>query len=137
MTGTEKKDNASGMSKQEIFNRSQVLKNTELNAQLGIEGEKIREQIRAQNRAHEGQKTRYPKTKAPTALKSNELSENEGFANFKGVGFDEKGINDWDKHRGQTEKITEPNTPYMGTAVDTEYYDDDPVPEDIDLSSAV
>lgn len=117
------------------FDRSQVLKNTELNSQLGHEGEKLRESIRLQNETHqenEGHKA-YPKTKAPQALRQGELAEDEGFAD---VEFDERGISDWDKQRGQTEKITEPNTPYMGTAADTEYYDDDPVPEDIDLGGS-
>lgn len=117
------------------FDRSQVLKNTQLNSQLGIEGEKLRESIRLQNESHmeDGGHKAYPKTKAPQALKKGELAEDEGFAD---VGFDENGISEWDKQRGQTEKITEPNTPYMGTAADTEYYDDDPVPEDIDLGGS-
>lgn len=139
MGGILKNESQKSEQEQNAFDRSQVLKNTELNAQLGIEGEKLRQSLRTQNQSQEdGVHKKYPKTKAPQALRAGELDEDEGFVASKGdVEFNENEISNWDQQRGQTEKITEPNTPYMGTAADTEYYDEDPVPDDIDMGGSV
>lgn len=120
----------SHMSREE-FDRKQVLKNTELNSQLGIEGRRIKEQIHEQTVNSSAQaegKKKFPKTLAPQALKRSK----DGFTN---VDFDEDELENWDKQRGQTEKIMEPNTPYMGTAADTEYYDDEPAELDLGKSA--
>lgn len=116
---------------QEEFNRKQVLKNTEFNSQVGIEGRKIREQIHKQTLMSSTlaeSKKKFPKTKAPRAV---ERPSNDS----TNVDFDEEELTNWDKQRGQTEKITEPNTPYMGTAANTEYYDEEP--EELDLGRSV
>lgn len=118
------------------FDRKQVLSNTELNARLGEEGRELRERLHS--RPHSplpadaapapGGKKKYAKTKAPSALRRNKDGELD-------VSFNQDELSEWDKQRGQTERIIEPNTPYMGTAADTEYYEEDPV--DLDLGGTV
>lgn len=104
------------------FDRKDVLENTMLNAKLGASGDEVRKELekaRSKSPSHPSNHTKYPKTKAPQALH-----------------WDEKGIEDHDLERGQTEKITEPKTPYQGTAQVTEYYDEDDIPAELDLGEA-
>jgi len=134
MHGILRNENSAHPNEESSFDRAKVLSNTEQNAQIGEEGQLLREKLRHEKRANQSGRGELPKTKAPSALKDGEMAEDNGFTGSGGVEFDEKEIQDWDQQRGQTEKIMEPNTPYMGTAKDTEYYDDEePVPEDLDL----
>lgn len=115
------------------FDRKQVLSNTEINARLGSEGIELREKLHNQPPSpviHEQGtgKKKYAKTKAPSALKRDADGKLD-------VSFNQQELSDWDKQRGQTEPIIEPNTPYMGTAADTEYYDEDPI--ELDLGKSV
>lgn len=103
------------------FNREDVRTNTEINAHLGEAGIQLREKLKGAPKPQ----GKYPKTKAPSALQHSHKDE---------IKFDDQEIADWDAQRGQTEKILEPNTPYMGTATDTEYYDEGEVPE-LDLEN--
>lgn len=121
------------------FDRRQVLENTELNAKLGKEGDELRRKLKTEGSEQEIEpvekhasfssdtaephKKKFPKTKAPIAApRASQDAEDDD------VHFNDVEISEWDKQRGQTEKIDEPNTPYLGTAKDTEYYDEDPVP---------
>lgn len=103
------------------FDRKEVLENTKLNAQLGSMGDEVRRELQETRAKSPGghPKTKYPKTKAPQALH-----------------WDEKNIEEHDAERGLTEKITEPKTPYQGTAQVTEYYDEDDIPAELDLGEA-
>ncbi|GMM51268.1 hypothetical protein DASB73_022260 [Starmerella bacillaris] len=124
-----------------VFNRKQVFENTELNAKLGSEGIELRERLHKQPGSGPSNKTKYAKTKAPSALnlpKEDDDEEEDAVDEEdknKDVNFNKQELAAWDEQRGQTEKIIEPNTPYMGTAADTEYYDEDPI--DLDLGETV
>lgn len=127
------------------FDRSKVLENTRLNSKLGLEGQQVRAQFGSQSSLGKTPR-KYPKTKAPTSLivheddDDGEDDEDKKDARQDGkhdLQWDEVGIKEHDLERGQTEKITEPNTPYMGTAESTEYYDEDEVPPALDLGESV
>lgn len=117
-------EGAKDMSTGKSFDRGKVKTNTDFNAKLGSEGEALRKKIHAENHAH-ARNTKYPKTKAPSAIAAGENDEVEDEA----VHWNDREIREWDQTRGTREKIMEPNTPYLGTAADTEYYDADPVDE--------
>lgn len=109
------------------FDRGKVKSNTELNAKLGSEGEALRRRIHEQSQAH-GRNTKYPKTKAPSAIAAGGQDD----VIDEAVHWNDGEISEWDKTRGSRERIMEPNTPYLGTAADTEYYDAEAV-DDLDL----
>lgn len=102
------------------FSRGDVIENTKYNSQLGSQGDEVRRQLSHIKPNH--QHTKYPKTKAPSAIH-----------------YDEEDLDEYDQQRGQHMPIIEPKTPYQGTAETTEYYDNEEVPEptELDLGETV